>query len=95
MKTVLVVEDNEVIREDVSEILTLANYKVISAINGKEGIEKTYEFMPDLVVSDIAMPIVDGFGMLHVLRKDPKTEDLPFIFLTSKSDRNDFRNAMD
>ncbi len=95
MKTVLIVEDNEVIREDVAEILTLANYKVISAVNGKEGIEKTYEFMPDLVVSDIAMPIVDGFGMLHVLRKDPKTEDVPFIFLTSKSDRNDFRNAMD
>ncbi len=95
MKTVLVVEDNEVIREDVVEILTLANYNVISAINGKDGLEKTNEHMPDLVVSDIAMPIVDGFGMLHVLRNDPKTEDVPFIFLTSKSDRNDFRNAMD
>jgi CRP/FNR family transcriptional regulator, cyclic AMP receptor protein len=95
MKTVLVVEDNEVIREDVAEILSLANYNVISAVNGKEGIEKTYEHMPDLVISDIAMPIIDGLGMLHVLRKDPKTEDVPFIFLTSKSDRNDFRNAMD
>ncbi len=95
MQTILVVEDNNVIREDVTEILTLANYKVISAINGKEGIEKTYEFMPDLVLSDIAMPIMDGIGMLHVLRKDPKTENVPFIFLTSKSDRNDFRNAMD
>lgn len=95
MKTILVVEDNEVIREDVAEMLTLANYKVISAVNGKEGIEKTYEHMPDLVVSDITMPVIDGFGMLHVLRKDPKTEDLPFIFLTSKSERNDFRSAMD
>lgn len=95
MKTVLVVEDNEVIREDVAEILSLANFKVISAINGKDGIEKTFEFMPDLVISDIAMPVMDGLGMLHVLRKDPKTEDIPFIFLTSKSDRNDFRNGMD
>lgn len=95
MKTILIVEDNEVIREDVIEILSLSNYNVISAVNGKEGIEKTFECMPDLIISDIAMPIVDGFGMLHVLRKDPKTEDLPFIFLTSKGDRNDFRNAMD
>ena len=95
MKTVLVVEDNEVIREDVAEILTLANYKVISAINGKDGIEKAFEHMPDLIISDIAMPIVDGLGLLHVLRKDSKTEDVPFIFLTSRSDRHDFRNAMD
>jgi CRP/FNR family transcriptional regulator, cyclic AMP receptor protein len=95
MQTVLVVEDNDVIREDVAEILSLANYKVISAINGKEGIEKTYESMPDLIISDITMPVMDGLGMLHVMRKDPKTEDIPFIFLTSKSDRNDFRNAMD
>jgi DNA-binding response OmpR family regulator len=95
MKTVLVVEDNEVIREDVAEILTLANYKVISAVNGKEGIEKAYESLPDLIISDIAMPVVDGFGMLHILRSDPKTEEVPFIFLTSKSARNDFRNAME
>lgn len=95
MKTVLIVEDNEVIREDVAEILTLSNYKVIQAVNGKEGIEMTFEHLPDLIISDIAMPIIDGLGMLHVLRKDPKTEDVPIIFLTSKSDRNDFRNAMD
>ena len=95
MKKILVVEDNEVIREDVMEILSLANFDVISAVNGKEGLEKTYEHMPDLVVSDIAMPVLDGFGMLHVLRKDPKTESVPFIFLTSKAERNDFRNAMD
>ena len=94
MKTILVVEDNDVIREDVTEILNLANFNVISAVNGKEGIEKAFEHLPDLVVSDIAMPVVDGLSMLHVLRKDPKTENVPFIFLTSKSERNDFRNAM-
>jgi CRP-like cAMP-binding protein len=79
----------------VAEILALANYNVITAINGKEGIEKAYEHLPELIISDIAMPIIDGLGLLHVLRKDPKTEDVPFIFLTSKSHRNDFRNAMD
>ena len=95
MKTVLVVEDNEVIREDVAEILTLANYRVVTAINGKDGLEKAFEHMPDLIISDIAMPVVDGLGMLYVLRKDPKSENIPFIFLTSKGERHDFRNAMD
>ena len=95
MKTILVVEDNDVIREDVAEMLGLANYQVMTAINGKEGLEKIFANIPDLVLSDIAMPVVDGMGMLHVLRKDPKTVDLPFIFLTSKSDRHDFRSAMD
>ncbi len=95
MKTILIVEDNEIIREDVVEILSLADYKVISAANGKEGIEKAHEHMPDLVISDISMPVLDGIGMLHILRKDPATENLPFIFLTSKNERTDFRNAMD
>ncbi len=95
MKKVLVVEDDEILREDLAEILSLANYKVMTAVNGKDGLEKTSEFTPDIIISDIGMPIVDGMGMLHILRNDPKTEDLPFIFLTARSDRNDFRNAMD
>ncbi len=95
MRTILVVEDNDVLREDVAEILGLANYKVILAINGKDGLEKISESVPDLVVSDIAMPIIDGLGMLHVLRNDPKTVNLPVIMLTSKHERSDFRNAMD
>ncbi len=95
MKTILVVEDNDIIREDVAEMLELANYKVITAINGKEGFELAKQNLPDLIISDIMMPVVDGFGMLHLLRRDPVTEALPVIFLTSKTERNDFRNAME
>jgi len=95
MKTILVVEDNEDIRENVEEILTLSNYKVITATNGKEGIEAAKKTTPDLIICDIMMPGVDGFGLLHVLNKDPQTQHIPFIFLTSKSERSDFRTAME
>src|ERR1035437_8339345 len=94
MKTILLVEDNNWVREDMTEVLLSANYNVITAQNGKEGIEMTKKHGPDLIVSDIMMPVVDGFGMLHMLRRDPNTEALPVIFLTSKTERNDIRNAM-
>lgn len=95
MKTILVVEDDEIIREDVAEILSLANYNILTAVNGKEGIEFAEKVIPDLIISDIAMPVVDGMGMLHVLRRNTGTENIPFIFLTSKHERNAFRSAME
>ncbi len=95
MKTILIIEDNEDIRENVAEILMLANYKVITAVNGKDGIEKAQKQHPDLIICDIMMPGVDGYGVLHVLNKDPEAQNIPFIFLTSKSERSDFRAAME
>ena len=95
MKTILIIEDNEDIRENVAEILMLSNYKVFMAMNGKEGIEAAQKYHPDLIICDIMMPGVDGYGVLHVLHKDPETQNIPFIFLTSKSERSDFRSAME
>lgn len=95
MKTILVIEDNEDIRENATEILTLSDYNVIAAPNGKEGIESAQKNKPDLIICDIMMPGVDGYGVLHVLHKDPNTQNIPFIFLTSKSERSDFRAAME
>ena len=95
MKTVLIIEDNEDIRENVAEILMLSDYNVLTAANGKEGIEVAQARHPDLIICDIMMPGVDGYGVLHVLHKDPGTQNIPFIFLTSKSERSDFRSAMD
>jgi DNA-binding response OmpR family regulator len=95
MKTILIIEDNEDIRENVAEILMLSNYKVFMARNGKEGIEAAQKYHPDLIICDIMMPGVDGYGVLHVLHKDPETQNIPFIFLTSKSERSDFRSAME
>ena len=95
MKKLLIVEDDEIVREDIAEILALSNYDVITAVNGKDALEKTLTTAPDLIISDISMPVVDGMLMLHLLRKNPETEKIPVIFLTSKGDHLDIRNAMD
>jgi CRP/FNR family transcriptional regulator, cyclic AMP receptor protein len=95
MRTILIIEDNDDIRENVAEILMLSDYKVLMAPNGKDGIEAAQKNQPDLIICDIMMPGIDGYGVLHVLHKDPATQNIPFIFLTSKSERSDFRSAME
>lgn len=94
MKKILVIEDNEAVRENTAEILELANYEVVSAENGRIGIEKAKEFLPDLVVCDIMMPQMDGYDVLRTLGKDSSTASTPFIFLTAKTDRTDMRMGM-
>lgn len=95
MKKILVIEDCAEIRENIAEILELANYKVITAQNGKEGVELSLRENPDLIICDIMMPLLDGFGVLHTLHNNPLTDHTPFIFLTAKTDRSDFRKGMD
>lgn len=95
MKKILLIEDNESLRENTAEILELANYKVVTAENGKEGVEAALNEVPDLIICDIMMPVLDGFGVLHLLQKNPATKNKPFIFLTAKSEHNDFRKGMD
>ncbi|WP_128547506.1 response regulator [Larkinella soli] len=95
MKTILLIEDNDDIRENTAEILELANYKVITAENGKIGVEKALETRPDLVICDIMMPVLDGYGVLHIFNKNPELSTIPFIFLTAKTERSDFRRGME
>jgi len=93
--SVLVIDDNKDIRENTAEILDLAGYKTFTAENGKKGVEIALREKPSLIVCDIMMPELDGYGVLHLIRKNPETEHLPFIFLTAKSERTDFRKGMD
>ncbi len=95
MKRVLLIEDNEDLRENTTEILTLAQYDVLTATNGKEGVEIALKEKPDIIVCDIMMPILDGYGVLHLLSKNSETSHIPFIFLTAKADQMDFRKGMD
>jgi CRP-like cAMP-binding protein/CheY-like chemotaxis protein len=95
MKSILLIEDNEAIRENTAEILELTGYKVITAENGKVGVEKALESRPDLVICDIMMPVLDGYGVLHIFNKNPQLSGVPFIFLTAKSERTDFRKGME
>lgn len=95
MKTILVIDDNTDIRENTAEILTLAGYQTFTAENGKRGVEVAAREKPDLIVCDIMMPELDGYGVLHLLKNRPETEQIPFIFLTAKTERGDFRKGME
>ena len=95
MKTILVIEDNSDIRHNIAEILTLAGYHTFEAGSGKDGVAMALAKCPDLVLCDIMMPILDGYAVLHILNQDSKTQGVPFIFLTSKSERSDYRMAME
>jgi CRP-like cAMP-binding protein len=95
MKRILIIDDHDQIRENIAEILTLGGYATFTAENGKKGVEIALEQHPDLVVCDIMMPELDGFGVLHLLRKNASTEHIPFIFLTAKVERTDFRKGME
>jgi CheY-like chemotaxis protein len=95
MKSILVIDDNKDIRENTAEILELAGYKTLTAENGKKGVEQALKEKPDLIVCDIMMPELDGYGVLHLLRKNPDSQNIPFIFLTAKTERSDFRKGME
>lgn len=94
MRKILVIEDNEDVRENTADILELANYDVATAENGKIGVEKAKQFHPDVVVCDIMMPELDGYGVLERLSKNSETASIPFIFLTAKTDKADMRMGM-
>lgn len=94
MKKILLIEDNLEVRENTSEILALANYHVVAAENGKIGVELAQKERPDLIICDIMMPELDGYGVLHILNKNEQTANIPFIFLTAKTEKTDIRKGM-
>ncbi|RXP61879.1 response regulator [Lutibacter sp. HS1-25] len=94
-KKILLIEDDKIVRENTSEILELANYDVKTAENGKKGIELAKAFLPDIIICDILMPILDGYGVLQITSKLPDLEHIPFIFLTAKTHHTDLRKGME
>jgi len=94
MKKILLIEDSPDVREMTAEILELENYVVATAENGKVGLEKVNLFEPDLILCDIMMPELDGYGVFKKLDQHPKTAIIPFIFLTAKSEKSDLRKGM-
>jgi DNA-binding response OmpR family regulator len=95
MDKILLIEDNDEIRENMAEILDLAGYEVYTAANGKEGVKTAISEIPDLILCDIMMPVLDGYGVLHMLQKHEALENIPFIFLTAKSERLEVRKGME
>ncbi|MEQ7801951.1 response regulator [Pedobacter sp. ASV1-7] len=95
MKTILIIENDIDIRESCVEILELSGYSVLQADNGKSGLDIAIEQQPDLILCDIMIPQIDGYGVLYLLNKNDITADIPFIFLTAKTDIINFRKGMD
>ncbi|WOD42958.1 response regulator [Hwangdonia lutea] len=94
MKTVLLIEDDAVLRENTAELLELSNYNVITASNGKAGVVLAKKQEPDIIVCDIMMPQMDGYAVLKTLSKSKITKYIPFIFLSAKTERADVRKGM-
>ena len=95
MKTILLIEDDADMRDNTAEILELAHYRGVEAENGERSGDPSQKEHPDLVLCDIMMPELDGYGVLHLLGRDPATAEVPFIFLSAKAERNDVRRGMD
>lgn len=94
MNKVLVIEDQAAIRANILELLDAEGYAVMGAENGRVGVQLAREFLPDVIVSDIIMPEQDGYEVLLALRQHPATATIPFIFLTAKADKSDWRQGM-
>lgn len=94
MATILVIEDEEVMRESLEELLELEDFSVITAENGDIGYQKAVEYHPDIIISDIAMPVMDGYTLLERLKSNEVTSTIPLIFLSAKADSRDIRNGM-
>lgn len=94
MYKILVIEDADFVRENLSEILSLNGYEVLEAANGKIGVEQALAHLPDLIICDVMMPELDGYGVLQILGNNQKTADIPFLYLTAKTEKDDFRRGM-
>jgi DNA-binding response OmpR family regulator len=95
MKKILLIEDDRVIRESTAELLELEGYHMLTAENGKKGIEIAKEYDPELIICDIMMPEVDGYGVFDILSKDASTSTIPFIFLTAKTEESEILKGIE
>ncbi len=95
MCTVLLIEDDSILRENIQELLELSNYTVIASADGKKGIEAAKQHRPNIILCDILMPELDGYGVLEALAQTPDTQHIPFIFLSAKNEYKDIRKGME
>jgi two-component system, sensor histidine kinase and response regulator len=91
---ILVIEDEDAVRENILELLSEEGYDVIGAPNGEEGVRKVWQEIPELIICDILMPDLDGYGVLARIRQDVRFTSIPFLFLTARVGRDDMRKGM-
>lgn len=94
MQTILLIEDSQNIRENTAEILELGGYRVVTAENGKAGLASAFSELPDLVLCDIQMPLLNGYKVLLTLQRIEATRHIPFVFLTCSSEKKDLEAGL-
>ncbi|HEY9761494.1 MAG TPA: EAL domain-containing protein [Trichocoleus sp.] len=94
MSTVLVIEDEPQVQSNICEILELADYQTLSAGDGLSGVRIAQESLPDLIICDVMMPLLNGYEVIAQLRQNPSTANIPFVFLTAKTERDSLRYGM-
>lgn len=94
MRTILIIEDDKVLLENIVQMLEMEGFQTLSAYNGKDGLEVARMENPDLILSDIMMPEMDGYQVLKKLSQETETMAIPFIFITAKTTRDDVRHGM-
>ena len=94
MKKILVIEDEPEMRRNLTTILRLEKFRPLPAENGRVGVELAKKEKPDLILCDVMMPELDGYGVIAALRADPETVGVPFIFLTARGEKPDVRAGM-
>ena len=94
-KTILVIEDERQVRNNIQQILELSDYRVLAAENGIVGLQLAKTALPDLIICDVMMPEMDGYEVVAALRENNATATIPFIFLTAKVERTDLRQGME
>lgn len=95
MSKILVIEDNFELRDNIADILHLSNYEVYCADNGRKGVEMALKYLPDIILCDIMMGELDGYGVFSMLSKHPETSIIPFIFISAKTQQLDVRKGME
>lgn len=94
MKMTLVIEDEPEMRQNITALLRFDDYEPVAAENGRRGVEVAGRERPDLILCDVMMPEMDGYGVLKTLQADATLARIPFIFLTAKGEKDDFRSGM-
>lgn len=93
-KTILIVEDDTILRDLISQKLKKANYDIVEAVDGEEGLKKAKEKKPDIILLDLILPGIDGFGVLEQIKKDPEIDKIPVVILSNLGQKEEIEKGM-
>ncbi len=94
MKTILIADDRDASRELLRTVLVAEGYEVVEAVDGGDALTKATTYVPDLILLDLQMPVLDGFGVAHALRADPRFERIPIVAITASAMQGDREKAL-